>query len=65
MLEPVFALKEIKKRSIFNRTRLLNVAISVKSYRTLPEESKVESREHQDNANIHCQPFPGMISEEN
>jgi aspartyl-tRNA(Asn)/glutamyl-tRNA(Gln) amidotransferase subunit A len=23
-----------------------------------PEESEVESYEHQDNANIHCQPFP-------
>ena len=29
-----------------------------------PEESKVESCEHQDSANIHCQPFPEMVSEE-
>lgn len=29
-----------------------------------PEESQVESREHQDNANIHCQPFPESVSEE-
>ena len=29
-----------------------------------PEESQVESCEHQDNANIHCQPFPGSVSEE-
>jgi hypothetical protein len=29
-----------------------------------PEESKVESSEHQDNANIHYQPFPEPISEE-
>jgi hypothetical protein len=29
-----------------------------------PEESKVESCEHQDNANIHCQPFPESVSEE-
>lgn len=28
------------------------------------EESKVESREHQDNANIHCQPLPESVSEE-
>jgi hypothetical protein len=29
-----------------------------------PEESEVESCEHQDNANIHCQPFPESVSEE-
>ena len=29
-----------------------------------PEESQVESYEHQDNANIHCQPFPESVSEE-
>jgi hypothetical protein len=29
-----------------------------------PEESEVESYEHQDNANIHCQPFPESVSEE-
>jgi hypothetical protein len=29
-----------------------------------PEESKVESCEHQDDANIHCQPFPESVSEE-
>jgi hypothetical protein len=28
------------------------------------EEYQVESRAHQDNANIHCQPFPEMASEE-
>jgi hypothetical protein len=28
------------------------------------EESEVESSEHQDNANIHCQPFPESASEE-
>jgi hypothetical protein len=28
------------------------------------EESQVESCEHQDNANIHCQPFPKSVSEE-
>jgi hypothetical protein len=30
----------------------------------VPEESQVESCEHQDNANIHCQPFPESVSEE-
>jgi hypothetical protein len=30
----------------------------------MPEESKVESCEHQDNANIHSQPFPESVSEE-
>jgi hypothetical protein len=30
----------------------------------MPEESQVESCEHQDNANIHCQPFPELVSEE-
>src|SRR5579862_10951 len=29
-----------------------------------PEESEVESREHQDNADIHRQPFPESVSEE-
>src|SRR5712671_233290 len=29
-----------------------------------PEESPVESCEYQDNANIHCQPFPESVSEE-
>src|ERR1700674_5481273 len=29
-----------------------------------PEESQVESCEHQDNADIHCQPFPESVSEE-
>jgi hypothetical protein len=28
------------------------------------EEPEVESCEHQDNANIHCQPFPELVSEE-
>ena len=28
------------------------------------EESQVESCEHQDNANVHCQAFPESISEE-
>jgi hypothetical protein len=28
------------------------------------EESKVESSEHQDNSNIHYQPFPESVSEE-
>jgi hypothetical protein len=30
----------------------------------MPEESQVESSEHQDYANIHCQPFPELVSEE-
>jgi hypothetical protein len=29
-----------------------------------PEESQVENCEHQDNANIHRQPFPESVSEE-
>jgi hypothetical protein len=29
-----------------------------------PKESQIESCEYQDNANIHCQPFPESISEE-
>ena len=29
-----------------------------------PEEFKVESSEHQDDSNIHCQPFPESVSEE-
>lgn len=30
----------------------------------MPEESQVESGEHQDNANIRYQPFPESVSEE-
>jgi hypothetical protein len=30
----------------------------------MPEESQVESCEHQDNANIRYQPFPESVSEE-
>ena len=30
----------------------------------MPEESEVESREHQDNADIHDQSFPESVSEE-
>src|SRR5579863_1122606 len=29
-----------------------------------PEESQVERCENQNNANIHCQPFPESVSEE-
>jgi hypothetical protein len=29
-----------------------------------PEESQVERCEHQDDANVHCQPFPESVSEE-
>jgi hypothetical protein len=29
-----------------------------------PEEPQVETYEYQDNANIHCQPFPESVSEE-
>jgi len=29
----------------------------------MPEESEVESYEHQDNADIHSQPFPESVSE--
>jgi hypothetical protein len=30
----------------------------------MPEESQVESKEHQNNANIRHQPFPESVSEE-
>src|SRR3984893_18463547 len=29
-----------------------------------PQESQVERCEHQDDSNIHCQPFPESVSEE-
>src|SRR6202030_43414 len=29
-----------------------------------PQESEVERCEHQDDSNIHCQPFPESVSEE-
>ena len=28
-----------------------------------PEESEIKSAEYQDNANVHCQPFPKSVSE--
>jgi hypothetical protein len=31
----------------------------------MPEESEVESCEHHDDANIHCQPFRESVCEEN
>lgn len=30
----------------------------------MPQESQVERCEHQDDSNIHCQPFPESVSEE-
>jgi hypothetical protein len=30
----------------------------------MPEESEIEGCEHEDNANIHYQPFPEPVSEE-
>ncbi|HEY3777499.1 MAG TPA: hypothetical protein VGL35_05535 [Rhizomicrobium sp.] len=30
----------------------------------MPQDSEVERCEHQDNSNIHCQPFPEPVSEE-
>jgi hypothetical protein len=30
----------------------------------MSEESEVKSYERQDNANVHCQPFPQSVSEE-
>jgi hypothetical protein len=35
-----------------------------KACRNSSEESEEESCEHQDNTNIHCQPFPKPICEE-
>jgi hypothetical protein len=33
-------------------------------YSWTPEESEVESYEYQNNAHIHCQPFPESVSED-
>jgi hypothetical protein len=41
------------------RFRPSQIAIS-----NIAEESEVESRKHQNDTNIHCQPFPKAISEE-
>jgi hypothetical protein len=43
---------------------MLSVAAPVPVCSWTPEEPKVESSEHQDNANIHYQPFPVSVSEE-
>jgi hypothetical protein len=37
---------------------------AIAPYSWAPEESEVKSCEHQDNANIHGQPFPESVSEE-
>jgi hypothetical protein len=37
---------------------------TARPYSWTPEESEVEGYEDQDNANIHCQPFPESVSEE-
>jgi hypothetical protein len=37
---------------------------AVALYSWVSEESQVESREHQDDANVHYQPFPESVSEE-
>jgi hypothetical protein len=38
--------------------------VAKQAYSGTPEESQVKSCEHQDNANIHGQPFPESVSEE-
>src|SRR5579872_972507 len=47
-----------------SRSRCSNECRAIASCSWTPEESQVESCEHQDNANIHCQPFPESVSEE-
>jgi hypothetical protein len=37
---------------------------AVALYSWVSEESQIESREYQDNANVHHQPFPESVSEE-
>ena len=37
---------------------------AVAPYSWTPEESKIESCEHQNNANVRCQPFPESVSKE-
>jgi hypothetical protein len=47
--------------SIFKIQRLETAGTSkgaVAAFSWTPQESEVESQEHQDNADIHCQPFP-------
>jgi hypothetical protein len=38
--------------------------LAIASCSWTPEESQIESYEHQDNANIHSQPFPESVPEE-
>ncbi len=51
-------------RQAFTRNALIRARgdCEVRSWKS--EESEVESCKHQDNANIHCQPFPESVSEE-
>jgi hypothetical protein len=48
---------------LYSTTRLFDHLVGpLRSWRH--EKSKVESSEHQDDANIHDQPFPESVSEE-
>jgi hypothetical protein len=54
---------------MLKRVRIASAQIGAKKgvvapHSWTPEESQVASCEHQDNANIHCQPFPESVSEE-
>jgi hypothetical protein len=57
--EPEFIAQELRTRLEKMGTETLYAPCS----RT-PEESQVEGSEHQDNANIRCQPLPESVSEE-
>jgi hypothetical protein len=64
-----FAEAESRRRAKFSSRRGLAVrSIAAKGRYApcswTPEESRVESCEHQDDANIRCQPFPESVSEE-
>jgi hypothetical protein len=64
-----FAEAESRRRANFSSPRGLAVrSIAAKGRYApcswTPEESRVEGCEHQDDANIRCQPFPESVSEE-
>jgi hypothetical protein len=55
------ALQQVLRRSVCAQSQRKG-AVAPCSW--TPQESQVESCEHQDDSNIHCQPFPESVSEE-
>jgi hypothetical protein len=55
-------LQRVLRRSASAQSQRKGGAVALCSW--TPQESQVERREHQDDSNIHYQPFPESVSEE-